>query len=338
MSDAIFALDVDTGERVWATQLQEGDVFTILNPQSPDSDFGTNPILFDARVGGETRKLVGAGQKSGVFWVLDRETGAVLWSRPLTPGSALIGGMLNNGAYDGERILVAGSNVRARDQGILFALDPVTGDVLWQRPLPDWVWAPITVANGVGIVSTNLHLRAFDTESGDELFVLPTEGTISCGASIADGRIYVGSGTGYIATTGNRHLYALALPGDEPPVPQPTATPPPVSGDTFTEIYDDIFVGTGCAGGGCHGSGAGNLSMATKEISYEALVNVPAAGAPCASSGLIRVVPEDPDASLLMDKISGDPSCGDTMPIAGSLTEEQIARIRSWIERGAPND
>jgi len=42
-----------------------GDVFTILNPQSPDTDFGTNPILFEATIGGTTRKLLGAGQKSG---------------------------------------------------------------------------------------------------------------------------------------------------------------------------------------------------------------------------------------------------------------------------------
>jgi polyvinyl alcohol dehydrogenase (cytochrome) len=338
MSDAIFALDVDTGALVWANQLTEGDVFTILNPQSPDSDFGTNPILIDIKIDGEPRKLLGAGQKSGVFWVLDRENGQVIWSRALSQGSALIGGVLNNGAFDGERILVAGSNPRTRAESILYALDPATGDVLWQRQIANWVWAPITSANGIGIVSTDLEMRVFNAATGDELFVLPTEGTISCGASIADGRIYVGSGTGYIATTGNRHLYALALPGDAPPTPQPSATPPPVPGDSFTEIYDEIFVGTGCAGGGCHGSGAGELSMETKEIAYNELVDVPAGGAPCVSSGLIRVVPGDPDASLLVNKISGDPVCGDTMPIAGSLTEEQIERIRSWIARGAPND
>src|SRR5205814_446638 len=46
-SDSIFALDMDTGEQKWHVQATQGDVFTILNPRSPDSDFGANPVVFD---------------------------------------------------------------------------------------------------------------------------------------------------------------------------------------------------------------------------------------------------------------------------------------------------
>ena len=91
-SDALFALDIDSGAERWVTQLTEGDVFTIRNPRSHDSDFGTNPILYEATIDGEERELVAAGQKSGVFWALDRERGEVVWSTAVSPGGALIGG------------------------------------------------------------------------------------------------------------------------------------------------------------------------------------------------------------------------------------------------------
>jgi polyvinyl alcohol dehydrogenase (cytochrome) len=230
-SDSIFALRLGSGDLVWNRQLSEGDVFTIRAPRSPDSDFGTNPILFDAVIDGERRALLGAGQKSGTFWVLDRETGEVIWRHEASAGSALIGGVFNNGAYDGERIIIAGNNAtsdapggepsngRSRPLGganvttsVLQALDPATGTLLWERQLPAWVWAPITVAGDVGFVSADNALQAFDVTTGERLFSLETEGTIASGASVAGGRVYFGSGLAYLGTTNGTKVYALELP------------------------------------------------------------------------------------------------------------------------------
>jgi polyvinyl alcohol dehydrogenase (cytochrome) len=229
-SDSVFAVRLDSGELVWNRQLSEGDVFTIPNPRSPDSDFGTNPVLFEAEIDGEPRALVGAGQKSGMFWALDRETGAIVWSRQVSGGSALIGGVFNNGAYDGERIIVAGNNGTSSAPGsepsngasrplggadvttsVLMAMDPATGDVLWERQLPAWVWAPITIANGVGFVSADSELQAFDVATGERLALVDTEGTIAGGAAIWDGRVYFGSGLAYLGTTAGTKLYALEV-------------------------------------------------------------------------------------------------------------------------------
>ena len=226
-SDAIFALDIETGELLWLTQLSEGDIFTIRNPRSPDSDFGTNPILFDV----DGRRLLGAGQKSGMFWVLDRETGEIVWSRQVSGGSALIGGVFNNGAYDGERIIVAGNNGESDGPGsepangeseggaargvgtsVLMAMDPADGSIIWERQLPAWVWAPITIANGVGYVSAESELQAFDVETGEKLFTFQTGGTITSGAAVADGQLYFGSGLAYFTTTRNTTFHTLALP------------------------------------------------------------------------------------------------------------------------------
>jgi polyvinyl alcohol dehydrogenase (cytochrome) len=230
-SDSVFAVHLETGEVAWNTQLSEGDVFTIPNPRSPDSDFGTNPVLFEAEIDGERRALVGAGQKSGMFWVLDRETGDVVWSRQVSGGSALIGGVFNNGAFDGERIIVAGNNGTSSGPGsepsngasrplggantttsVLMAMDPATGDVLWERQLPAWVWAPITLANGVGYVSADSDLQAFNLATGERLALIDTEGTIATGAAIWDGRVYFGSGLAYLGTTLGTKLYALDVP------------------------------------------------------------------------------------------------------------------------------
>ena len=230
-SDSIFALELETGELVWNRQLSEGDVFTIPNPQSEDTDFGTNPLLFKATIDGAERRLAGAGQKSGMFWVLDRETGEVVWSRQISGGSPLIGGVFNNGAFDGERIILAGNNATSDAPGgepasgeseplgganvptsVLMALDPADGSIVWERQLPAWVWAPITIANGVGFVSAESELQAFNTSTGEKLFSLDAEGTIASGAAIAGGRVFFGSGLAYFNTTPGDVFRALALP------------------------------------------------------------------------------------------------------------------------------
>ncbi len=222
-SDSIFAVDLATGALKWNRQLSTGDVFTIQAAKSPDSDFGTNPMLIDVTIDGAPRNLVAAGQKSGMFWALDRESGEIVWSRKASGGSALIGGVFNNGAFDGQRIIIAGNTGKSTGAGsepsakgsatsALMALNPANGDVLWERQLPAWVWAPITIANGVGFVSADSEIQAFDVATGAILYRLKTAGTIASGAAIADGHVIFGSGLAYLGTTNDNTLHALALP------------------------------------------------------------------------------------------------------------------------------
>lgn len=227
-SDAIFALDVHTGAVRWARQVSGGDLFTVPNPHSADSDFGTNPILFDATVGGRLRHLLGAGQKSGLFSVLDRETGAIVWQRRVSGGTPYIGGIFNNGAYDGSRIVVSGntgtsnapgsepSNGRSKPAGgtypttaVLAALDPASGRVLWERQLPAWTWAPITLGAHVGFVTADDTVEAFDPTNGRRLFSFTAAGTISSAPVLVGRRVYFGSGVPYFTTKDAHTVYAL---------------------------------------------------------------------------------------------------------------------------------
>jgi polyvinyl alcohol dehydrogenase (cytochrome) len=208
----VFALDLDTGTQRWMVQASQNDVYTINNPRSPDSDFGTNPILFEAKIDGTVRKLVGLGQKSGVFWAFDRTDGKIVWKRDFGSPSS-VGGILNNGAYDGEHIIVASNGASSTAPGgdpsngktpaifqvapvaTVFALDPSSGDIVWENQVGAYVWAPITLANGVGFVAVEDELQAFDTKTGAKLpFSFDAGGTITSAPVIVDGRVFFGSG------------------------------------------------------------------------------------------------------------------------------------------------
>jgi hypothetical protein len=115
---------------------------------------------------------------------------------------------------------------------------------------------------------------------------------------------------------------------------------------TFSAIYKEIIVGTGCnAGGLCHGVAVGNLMMSKRADAYQALVGVKAMGmsvmpglANCVDSGLTRVEPGKPEESLLMKKIEQMQPCGQPMPPSGMLPANQIEQIRTWIMNGANDD
>jgi hypothetical protein len=120
------------------------------------------------------------------------------------------------------------------------------------------------------------------------------------------------------------------------------------SGPTFSNVYKEIISGSGCNGGSlCHGGMVGNLKMNSKAAAYMALVDVDAMGtnltpmsgkADCKDSGLKRVVPGDPDNSLIMKKLEGSPPCGDPMPPTGGLSADKIQLVHDWIEAGAKDD
>jgi alcohol dehydrogenase (cytochrome c) len=73
-TDAVLALDPDTGNLKWHFQFTPEDVH--------DWDANQTVILFEATVGGRERKLLGQANRNGFYYVLDRETGAFLTGVP----------------------------------------------------------------------------------------------------------------------------------------------------------------------------------------------------------------------------------------------------------------
>jgi polyvinyl alcohol dehydrogenase (cytochrome) len=148
-SDAVIALDLETGKQKWLFQALPNDVWNMAcdiltqtnGPNCPigkgsvlrDFDFGAAAIVAEAADG---RDLVIAGQKSGDVWALDAATGALVWNTRIGDGSAL-GGVHWGIATDGTRVFAAINDPEFpmvegyEPEPGMYALDLATGARLW---------------------------------------------------------------------------------------------------------------------------------------------------------------------------------------------------------------
>jgi hypothetical protein len=103
---------------------------------------------------------------------------------------------------------------------------------------------------------------------------------------------------------------------------------------TFSYLYNNVF--TMCRDVRCHGGGLAGFNLATVETGYASLINQPAKPtAQCAKLDKLRVVPGDPDNSLLYLKLTVDAPCGQQMPPGGQLPDAKRELVRLWIANGA---
>jgi polyvinyl alcohol dehydrogenase (cytochrome) len=234
--DSVIALDEATGKLKWVKQLPNGgkgpsDAFAIGVSTGPDSDFGAGANLFTAMVNGAPKDLVGAGQKSGVYFALDADTGEIVWQTNIGPGGG-VGGIQWGTATDGIRIYTGNNNGRGASltlmgngsnagqqvtTGTWTALDTASGDILWQTPTPALstpvsgatVNGPVTVVNGVlfgGSMDSAGTMAALNAATGDVLWQYQCGGTVYGGPAIAGGVVYWGCG--YPGTAGGGQIIA----------------------------------------------------------------------------------------------------------------------------------
>jgi hypothetical protein len=98
----------------------------------------------------------------------------------------------------------------------------------------------------------------------------------------------------------------------------------------FASIQAHIFAPR-CIG--CHAGAAAPLGMRlTEDAAYASIVNAPSVEQP----SLKRIAPGSPDASYLIQKVSGTASVGGRMPLGGPpLTSDEINALRQWVLDGA---
>lgn len=240
--DSILALRLGDGTVAWADHTLNGDLWTLPQPTGPDFDFGAGPNLFTVTnpVTGRSEQLLGAGQKSGVYWAVDPATGKVVWQARVGPaGNGGNGGIEYGTATDGQRIYAAEGDTahlpytlsgsgpdagKAVTGGSWAALDPVTGKILWQTPDPQGAadTSFVSVANGVvyggSLAAVGTDMYALDAATGTILWSFASGGSVTGGAAIVGGSVYWGSGycgTGCLGTTiptnNNKKLYAFGL-------------------------------------------------------------------------------------------------------------------------------
>lgn len=157
--DSILALDMDTLELNWNFRAREFDPWVhgcstpdfylalfppivgllkqfnlencpgFENPRlvGPDFGFGQSPMLMkQVKINDKEIDLVGAGEKSGIFYALNADTGELVWQTRVSPGG-IVGGMQWGSAYDGKRIYTASSNSAnaCRDKNQPFYESPI---------------------------------------------------------------------------------------------------------------------------------------------------------------------------------------------------------------------
>ena len=238
--DAVVALDLKTGAVRWATKALPFDAWTVScipflgdgsncpDPAGPDYDFGQAPALFTVPggKGGKPRDLVGAGQKSGQYWAMDPDTGAVVWVTQAGPGGTA-GGLQWGSAVDGRRVYTANANFDQKlwtlpnaeqvTSGMWSGLDAATGALLWQTAPPQGgsTSGPVTTANGV-VFGCSLdalgHMYALNAASGAVLWQFASGGSCLSGAAISNGEVYWGSGySNFGFGTPNQRLHAFQV-------------------------------------------------------------------------------------------------------------------------------
>ena len=239
------ALDAATGAIRWATRALPFDAWTVScfpflgdgsncpQPAGPDYDFGQAPALFTVKADGKGKpsELVGAGQKSGQYWAVDPNTGAVKWVTQAGPGGTG-GGLQWGSAVDGRRIYTANSNSNLKEwtlpdgsittKGVWSALDPATGQVLWQKTPPNtdvggWgeTSGPMTTANGVVFgcsVGPVGYMYALNGATGEVLWTFASGGSCLSGAAISQGEVFWGSGySNFGFGTANNKVYSFEI-------------------------------------------------------------------------------------------------------------------------------
>lgn len=239
--NSVVALDAATGTVKWAAG---EDVFDSWNGgciggpppnncpeyQGPDHDFADGAHLMTVTgEDGQPRKLVGAGQKSGSYYMIDALTGEIVWSAALAPGSE-VGGIQWGTATDGERIYLVETNFGREeyelpdgsviDYSSVAALDAATGELVWHvgEPNQGLAQGAVSVAGDVLYYgSLDGYMYAADTETGEILWQAEGEGSSNAGPAIVDGSVYWGNGYERAGIgTPSRTFYAFSLPEADP--------------------------------------------------------------------------------------------------------------------------
>jgi polyvinyl alcohol dehydrogenase (cytochrome) len=244
-TDAVLALDINTGALKWSHQMTPNDDWALgcqqnkgLNSACPSElgpDFDISAPAALTRIHGHDVLIV--PQKSGVAWALDPDAeGAVLWQTRFGQGSGL-GGQWGV-AIEGERAFVGAADLLTPSAGGMHALALDDGHAVWDKPPQTKLCGvargcsagqggPLTaIAGAVLNGGMDGGLRAYSTKDGSVLWTFDTNrdfdtvngvkakgGSMdSAGPVVVDAMVYVSSGSGGLVARPGNVLLAFGLP------------------------------------------------------------------------------------------------------------------------------
>jgi outer membrane protein assembly factor BamB len=183
------------GHRIMALDKRTGDVVYVANPGGRPYDTAySSPIV--ATINGLRLYIVGLGD--GGIHAIKPQTGERVWSFPASKRS------INTGPIVRGNIVYAShgdENLEGNELGLVAAIDGAqTGDIKttkWAVRGIEFTYSP-PVADGARLyqIDNSSHLRAFDADTGTELWELALGTAQKALPVLADGKIYVGTDNG----------------------------------------------------------------------------------------------------------------------------------------------
>jgi outer membrane protein assembly factor BamB len=367
-SDSTLVLDVKTGAYQWHHQTIEHDIFDRDLLHTMLGEVGGVPIVVST--GKEGRVWANRRDTGEVLWgpipvgmhkndelkeltgmteLLPGSFGGVLTPPALADGVVYVAELNAPSMYTANATSYFGSSVGTMN-GDLVAIDAATGKILWDASVEGDPTGGVTVVNDLVITATfQGNVIAYARDTGKEVWRWKAPGGINSWMSVSGDTLVIPVGASDPAV-----LVALRLEGAAAPSGNTGTAGAGAAGGggtagsgsaagaaTFSAIYKDILAPR-CAGPVCHSGGmtggSFNVMGASASAVRTTLLDKPAGGTECMSSGLSLVKASQPDQSLLYRKLTDMPPCGSRMPPTGALPAGDLERIRKWIADGAADN
>ncbi|MEX1023767.1 MAG: PQQ-binding-like beta-propeller repeat protein [Planctomycetota bacterium] len=201
LSDALVMADLETGTIRSFKQVVQNDVWTMAEQLGPDYAFGAAPQLFKANLGGQSRKLIAAGNKNGTLYVWDKDTGREVWTSTLGYGN-VGGGILAEASIGRDAIFFWSNNSftheKPKDHPMdIAAVDATTGHWRWvkQKAQPAALRTAGYLANDVYLVpSLDGRIRGYRADDGETVWTSGEHGSIGSSLCVDRGRLLFGTG------------------------------------------------------------------------------------------------------------------------------------------------
>jgi polyvinyl alcohol dehydrogenase (cytochrome) len=186
-SEALLALDLDTGADRWSYQPHRAN--------RDDQDFAGAPNLFSAN----GRDLVGLGNKDANYYAVDRDNGRLVWKAHATdPGISHPGSNFSTGGFIGPTAVGNGMVVGGTAVGgspYLHAFDVSSGATRWQQPIAGPTYGATTMTNDVVFSGgTDFTLRAYAASDGKVLWQHLMQGVVAGGVAVVGDNVVAVAG------------------------------------------------------------------------------------------------------------------------------------------------
>ena len=241
-TDAVLALDMDSGKILWSFQPIANDIWTGgcgrgggSNPNcpevvGPDYDFSMPPVLTTRSNGDDILVIL---QKSGMAYGLGPDDGALVWEYKTSEGGGM-GGQWG-AAVDRTQAYFSVNGTRSPTPGGVRAVNLDSGEEVWSKEASERLCgdargcsaaqgAAVTVVPGI-LFSGSMDggIRAYASENGEVVWQFDTNREFDTvngvranggamdgpGAAVVDGMLYINSG--YISLIGRPGNVLLAF-------------------------------------------------------------------------------------------------------------------------------